>query len=49
MRYNTEQYSKSNSIELNRIESIRNKVEQNRIEWRTNQQKRKDERKEEII
>ena len=32
MRYNTEQYSKLDSIESNRIESIENKLDKNRKE-----------------
>ena len=50
MRYNTEQYSKSNSIEQNKVESNQiksnqfeikqNRIEQNKMEWRSNQRKR---------
>ena len=59
MRYNTEQYSKSNSIEQNRIKSNQiksnqfeikqNRIESNRIKWNGDQISRRDKIKEHEI
>ena len=42
MRYNTEQYSKSDSIKENKIESNQFKIKQNRIEQNGDQISRRD-------
>ena len=51
MRYYTEQYSKSNSIEFNRIEQKKeqNRIKQNRIQWNGDQISRRDKIKEHEI